>query len=401
VAEELDMKSLAVALKKATDDVKAHAELTTTEVKNLGKITDETKSAADKALSEMGTLSTRIVELEQKAARRGTEQDGGEWKSVGQQFIDSPEFKAAAAAGGSWRGRATLEVKAVTALSTSATSLGQSIGSSLIPAQRVAPIALPQTPVTIRSLLAPGNTTSNAIEYARQTGFQNLAAPVAELALKPQSDMTWNMVNTPVRTVAHWMKASKQIMADAPGLRSMIDGQLLYGLSLVEDQQLLLGDGTSQNLNGLMTQATAFAAPTGATTATTAVDRLRLALLQATLALLPPSGIVLNNVDWSNIELQKDTTGRYIYGDPQGGGIVRRLWGLPVAPSFAMAQNNFLVGAFSTAAQIFDREDANVMVSTEDQDNFVKNAVTILAEERLALAVYRPAAFIKGNFTFP
>ena len=401
MADDIDIKTLGADLKKATDEVKKNAEATFTELKNLGKVTEETKANADKALAEMNAQAARVTELEQKMARRGSPQDQPVPKSVGQQFVDSDEFKAAAAAGGSWRGRATLEIKAVVPLSTSATSGGQSIGSSLIPPQRDAPHMLPQVPVTNRSLITPGNTASNAIEYAKQTGFQNLAAPVAELALKPQSDITFSMVNTPVRTIAHWIKASKQIMADAPGLRSMIDGQLLYGLALVEDQQLLLGDGTGQNLNGLMAQATAYAAPTGAVTATTPVDRLRLALLMATLALLPPSGIVLNNTDWANIELQKDTTGRYIYGDPQGGSIERRLWGLPVAASFAMAQNAFLVGAFSTAAQIFDREDANVMVSTEDQDNFVKNAVTILAEERLALAVYRPQAFIKGNFTFP
>lgn len=400
MADEIDIKSLGADFKKATDEVKSHAEKTFTELKNLGRVTDETKANADKALAEMNGLGARLTDIEQKMARRGSDAEVDQHKSVGQRFVDSDEFKAAAAAGNSWRGRASLEIKAVVPLSTSATSGGTSVSSSLIPAQRVEPIMLMQTPVTIRSLIAPGNTSSNAIEYAKQTGFQNMAAPVAELALKPQSDITFTMANAPVRTIAHWIKASKQIMADAPGLRSMIDGQLLYGLSLVEDQQLLLGDGTGQNLNGLMTQATAFAAPAGAATATTAVDRLRLALLQATLALLPPSGIVLNNVDWANIELQKDTTGRYIYGDPQGGTMVRRLWGLPVAPSFSMAQNNFLVGAFSTAAQIFDREDANVMVSTEDQDNFVKNAVTILAEERLALAVYRPQAFIKGTFTF-
>jgi HK97 family phage major capsid protein len=108
--------------------------------------------------------------------------------------------------------------------------------------------------------------------------------------------------------------------------------------------------------------------------------------------------MVLNPVDWAAIELTKDSQGRYVFANPTGlAGPV--LWGKPVVESLAMTANLFLVGAFRMAAQIFDREDANVLISTEDQDNFVKNMVTILAEERLALAVYRPQALIKGNFT--
>jgi len=64
-----------------------------------------------------------------------------------------------------------------------------------------------------------------------------------------------------------------------------------------------------------------------------------------------------------------------------------------------MTVDKFLTGAFKMGAQIFDREDANVEVSTEDSDNFRKNLVTIRAEERLGLAVYRPEAFIKGDFS--
>ncbi|WP_240386491.1 phage major capsid protein [Asaia bogorensis] len=69
-----------------------------------------------------------------------------------------------------------------------------------------------------------------------------------------------------------------------------------------------------------------------------------------------------------------------------------------MAESLSMKAGNFLTGAFAYAAQIFDREDATVTISTEDRDNFVKNMVTILAEERMALAVYRPQALIKGTF---
>ena len=139
--------------------------------------------------------------------------------------------------------------------------------------------------------------------------------------------------------------------------------------------------------------------PTGVTVVNeTMIDRLRLAMLQTTLALFPATGIVLNPTDWASIELTKDTQNRYLWANP-GGLIGPTIWGLPVAESLAQPQNNFLAGAFKYASQIFDREDANVQMSTEDRDNFVKNMVTILAEERLALAIYRPQALIKGTFT--
>jgi HK97 family phage major capsid protein len=121
-------------------------------------------------------------------------------------------------------------------------------------------------------------------------------------------------------------------------------------------------------------------------------------MLQVALSELEATGHVLNPRDWAEIELLKDTTGRYIIGDPKADG-VKRLWGLPVVDTTAMTAGNFLTGAFQMGAQIFDREDANVAISTEDANNFRQNLVTILAEERLGLAVYRPEAFIKGTFS--
>ncbi|CUW44445.1 hypothetical protein B3286c1_1777 [Brucella vulpis] len=107
-------------------------------------------------------------------------------------------------------------------------------------------------------------------------------------------------------------------------------------------------------------------------------------------------GHVLSPIDWTSIELLKDTQGRYIIGNPQGT-IAPTLWGLPVVTTQAMAAGKFLTGAFKLGAQIFDRWQARVEVATENEDDFIKNLVTILAEERLALAVYRPEAFIYGD----
>jgi HK97 family phage major capsid protein len=121
-------------------------------------------------------------------------------------------------------------------------------------------------------------------------------------------------------------------------------------------------------------------------------------MLQASLAESPASGIVIHPTDWAGIETTKDSAGNYIIGDP-AATLQPRVWGLPVVSTQAMTVDKYLVGAFRLGAQIFDRQDARVEVSTEDSDNFRKNLVTILAEERLALAVYRPTAFVKGDFS--
>ena len=114
------------------------------------------------------------------------------------------------------------------------------------------------------------------------------------------------------------------------------------------------------------------------------------------MAEFPATGVVLNPIDWDVMGGVKDTTGRYIIGNPQGTASPT-LWGLPVVATNAMAEDKFLVGAFRLGAQVFDRWLARVEVATENEDDFIKNLVTILCEERLALAVYRPQAFIFGD----
>ncbi|NVN05342.1 phage major capsid protein [Asaia spathodeae] len=387
-------------LKTATDEVKRFAETSTTELRNLGKVTEETKASADKALTEMNSLSARLADIEQKAVRAGQE-GTRETRSLGQRFIENDEVKAAIGAGDRFKGRLTVEMRAITSGSTT----GNSGTTGLVVADRQPGIVqvTPDRRMTIRGLLMPGTTQSGAIDYVRETLFTNSAAPVAENpnTNKPQSELKFDLVTLGVKTIAHFVMASRQILADAPMLASYVDGRLRYGLAFKEEDQLLNGDGTGQNLNGLMTQATAYTQPANvAVKSETMIDRLRLAMLQATLAEFPATGHVLNPTDWTSIEMTKDTQGRYVFANPTGlAGPV--LWGLPVAESLSMKAGSFLTGAFAYAAQIFDREDATVTISTEDRDNFVKNMVTILAEERLALAVYRPQALIKGTFAAP
>lgn len=389
---EDQVKELAAEFKKATDKVNGLGTELTGRMEKGEKGINDLKDQVDEALTAMNEAKTRLDDMEQKQARRGNDEPEQQ-KSLGRQLYDSDQFKSFVEnprAGG----RATLQVKADL---TSATTEAPGSAGALTTAQRQPGIIAPPNQVLrIRDLIAPGRTDSNSIEYVRETGFtNNAAAQSAEGALKAQSDLQFDDETVPVRTLAHFIKASRQILDDASQLESYIGQRLLYGLKLVEDRQLLNGDGLTGNLKGIIPQATAFADP--ATLATyTIMDQLRLAMLQAVLAEYPASGHVLNPIDWTKIELTKDNDGRYIIGQPQGTASPT-LWGLPVVTTQAMGAGKFLTGAFDMAAQVFDRQQSSVAVATQNEDDFVKNKVTILCEERLALAVYRPEAFITGT----
>lgn len=393
----VDINALAMQIKnehkQAVDAVKAIAEEALGKAKAGEELSTSIKEKADEALLKMNGLTEQVAELEQKMARnRGTGDD--QQKSVGEQFTESESFKsfqdskfAKSARGADLKVKATL-----TSLTTDAAgSVGDAIQNSRLPGI----LPLPQRRMTVRDLLTPGRMDGNALEYVKETGFTNNAAPVAEAALKPSSDIKLDLVTTSAKVIAHWMKASKQVLDDISQLRSMIDQRLLYGLAYVEEAQLLNGDGTGQNLHGIIPQATAYAAPI-TLTSPTSIDVMRLAMLQAALAEYPATGHVMNPIDWAWIETLKDSQGRYIIGNPQGS-ITPTLWGLPVVQTQAMTVDKFLTGAFRLGAQIFDRWDARIEAAYVD-DDFIKNLITILAEERLALAVYRPEAFIYGDF---
>lgn len=376
------------------------------QVKNFGEdvakkmqagetVTEELKQRTDESLTQMAELKERLTELEQKSARR-QEEPPQMVKTLGQMVIESEAFENMSS---SDRKGIRVQMSRKDLMNVTATTgTGTSPTNSLTVADRIPGIiAPPERAMTIRDLLIPGETDSASMEFIQETGFTNKAAPVAEGARKPQSEITFDLKSAPVRTIAHIFKASRQILDDAKGLASYIDGRARYGLRFAEELQLLSGDGTGMNIMGIIPQASTFN-PKVTLASATAIDRMRLAILQSVLAEYPASGIVLNPIDWAAIELTKDGEGRYIIAQPVNGSVAR-LWGLPVVETQAMVQNNFLTGAFSMAAQIFDRMEIEVLLSTENEDDFARNMVTIRAEERLAMAVYRPEAFVTGQVT--
>ena len=267
--------------------------------------------------------------------------------------------------------------------------------------RRIGIVAAPERRMTVRDLLPVDVTNSNMIEYTRENVFTNAAAPqyvggAVENVLKPESAITFTLANSPVVTLAHWIPASKQVLDDSSLLQAYIASRLLYGLRLTEELQILKGDGATGNMSGLLNTGN-FTAYNRTTVGDTYIDQLDRAATQVALSDLEPTAIVINPEDWETIRHLKTTANEYVLGQP-ADPIPPRLWGLPVVATNAMTKGTYLVGDFQRGAQIWDRQEARVEVSREDGSNFVKNMLTILCEERLALTVYRPLAFVKGTF---
>lgn len=395
MADENLPEVIRAELGKISDQVKSHAEKAEKEIKAHAKLSEETKASVDKLLTEQGELRARLQQAEQLVAKM---EQGGSGrvdhpKSMGEQLSEAEGFDA-------WRENVRGSFR--TPVKAAITSDLASAGEIIVPDRQPGIVTPPNQQLRIRNLLSWGRTTSNSVEFVRETGFTNNAGPVGENPSggKPQSNLVFEEDAAKVVTIAHFIRATKQVLADVPMLQSYVNTRLTYGLKLVEDRQLLKGSGVGINLNGIYTQATAYANPGITVQNETAIDRLRLALLQAELAEYDADGIVLNPIEWAAIELQKTTTNEYLFSNPrfvtQAG-----LWGRPVVTTKALDATEFLVGSFQQGAQGWDREDVNLVIALQDADNVTKNMVTLLVEERLALTVYRPEAFVKGTFAAP
>ena len=326
-------------------------------------------------------------------------------QTVGQKFTDSEEFKHFQKRG--WhKGGVSMKLEDLWPGEFKTTITSAAVGSStpgiLIPERVAGIIPKPERRLTIRDLLPSRRTTNNAIEFVRENVFTNAASPAVEGTTKAESALTFVIAYANVRLIAHWIPASRQILDDMEGLRAFIDRRLLYGLKLKEETELLSGDNLGDHLNGLITQATAYAG-TYNVAGDTKLDKLRHAILEAEAADEIVTGLVLNPKEVHDIDLIKTeeggaAKGSYIVGDPLGGvRQVKTFWGKPVVSTNSMPAGKFLLGNFAQQAEVFDRMDATIDVSTEHENYFIKNLVAIRAEERLALAVYRPSAFIYGS----
>lgn len=238
--------------------------------------------------------------------------------------------------------------------------------------------------------LAPGSTDSDTVEFYEETTFTNAAAETAEGTAAPESALDFTLRTFPVQEISTFIPVTRRALDDNAGLQSYVEGRLGHMVNLRRSGQLLTGNGTSPNLRGILNTS---GIQTQAKGADPTFDAFFKAMtLVRTTGDAEPTGIIVHAQDWQDIKLTRTVDGIYILGNPSETG-PERLWGLTVRVSNSITQNTGLVGAFRTFAQVFRREGLMLEISTEHSTFFTERKAALLAWERLALAVYRPAAF--------
>ena len=380
------------SLLNTTRELKSWMEKANGEIEVARSTSTETKNALEKLSDKSAELTEKCLEIERRVAEGFDGAKQAQQETAGELLTKSDSFKAMAE-GRSKFARVELKAAIVNAA-------GQN--QPLVPADRlVGIINNPNRVLTIRDALPVGRTSSNLIEFTKENVYTNSAGPQydspnAENVLKPESAITFTLATAPVVTLAHFIPVSRQVLDDAPQLESYVNSRLIYGLKLEEEDQLLNGTGTAGNIGGIL-KAGNFTAYNRAVTGDSKLDALRRAITQCQLSEFMADTIVLNPADWEAIELLKATDNQYVWSNPVAMA-GPQIWGKRVIPTNSITAGTFLVGAFSLGAQVWDRMDAAVQISYEDGDNFRKNMATLLAEERICLTVYRPAAFISGSF---
>jgi len=390
----LERADLEAAIAKANDQ---HDEIVTkmqAEITDAKSASAESKSELTKAMERIAEANDRLVALEQ----RGDEEPQAGPESIGAQFIKTQAYSDYI---GGRTNVARMELKTAIINTFPASSV-----QPLVQGDRQSGIyTTPNRRLTLRDILPVSPTTSNLVEFTRENTFTNNAGPQRDTAsplaaienvTKPESADTFTLATVPVITLAHWIPLSKQVVADSPMLMSYISGRLTYGLKLKEETQLLLGLGTGGEITGLQTGATAYTVESPQLT--NEIDIIRDALTQAQVAEYSPNFLVLNPADWDSIQRRKVGTSddRYVYGDPNQSWAATPLWGLTPIVTNSQTAGKFLMGD-TNGCMVFDRQQASVEMSTSNGTDFVKNMVTVLAEERLALAIFRTEAFITGS----
>lgn len=382
------------------DNAKAHG-------RDAGQLTDEEFAKAQELYQKQKELKEDIEKAEGRAdfksridslglvdpstAQPSPTPQGG-LKSLGDQFIDSPQYKALLKRGmqGNWT-TGPVELKAT--LTTDAASGGDLI----MPQVQGGIVPLLFRRLTVADLMPSGTTNSNTVRVLKETTATNAAAATAEGAAKPESTLIFDQVDEPVRKIATFLPVSDEMLEDTAQIRSYIDNRLRLFIQLTEEDQLLNGSGVAPNLTGILNRAGIQTQALGADTRADAIYK-GMTKIRVT-GLLEPDGLVVHPNDWQDIRLAKDGNNQYFGGGPFTGaygnnGIAAdSLWGMRAVVTPAIAEGTALVGAFAASAQVFRRGGITVESSNSHSDFFQKNLTAIRAEERLALAVYRAAGF--------
>jgi HK97 family phage major capsid protein len=262
----------------------------------------------------------------------------------------------------------------------------------------------PVFPLRVKSLLPQIPTSSGAVEFTVEQSFTPSGAIVPEGALKPQMAATYVEQTSKAVTIAQYCKASVQSLADTPMLAGWLDGRLSYAVALKEEAVIVGGDATAvPPVNGLLQIAPTFVyTPSGTDQG---MDVIARAAGQLWGAGYPVDGVILNSADYVSMRLLKSSTNSYIFmgtptSAPDDESLIEspmKIWEIPTVIAPAMPQGKFLIGSFQLGAALFVRETLNIQLAFQNEDDFIRNLITMRGELRSALAVMLPSAFLQGT----
>jgi HK97 family phage major capsid protein len=383
---ENGLKKVQDEFTSARTELEASMKKYESQLEEKGKVDAETKAEVKTLSEKFAEINTTLTAMGQKIAE-GFKSEGSVILTAGAEFIKSDKFKQFVESKGEMR-NIRMEVKN--------TVTGDS--NTVFPQQQQGVISGNFAPLTVRGVLTAIPVSTNQVNSLREATWNNSAAGVAQGATKPESDITFEPYNVSIETIAHWIKVSNQLLADAPAIAAYIDSRLRDGLNQEVERQLVNGSGITPNLSGFTDSGnyTAYSA-TSDDLLVDAINRAKYAQWAATGQM--PDTVFVNPADWGAMERTREGagSGMFLYGLPgMAGGM--NPFGVQVVLTNNVTAGKFIIGAMRQAAVLYVRQGATVEMGYDGND-FTKNLVTIRAEERLGLGVERPSLIYYGSFT--
>lgn len=366
------------------------------EIKNIGEAHEETKDMVESIENSIKMQKERLDELEKTQNRiDGNTNKQKNFKDHLQSTLDEKQDDLRAMADGKLKSL-NLEVKA------GDMTTGNSYTGEVIEADRLPGVSFdPDRPSHVRQFIPQVTTTSDTIRYVQETAYDDGTTGQSEGATKGQSDFDLEAKEASVKTRAAYMRLSRQMLDDTSFITGYINQRAPKKLFLDEDNQILYGDGTGTNVEGISQVAQSYSQVLDSSQLTHKWDVLANAIAQARTqnGEYMANLAMINPIDWWNIAITKDADNRYIMPESvRAGAAPFTIGGVRVVANTAVQEDEYFVGDFNMGATMAMREGVNIGFFEQDQDNVITNQVTVRIEERYALPIHNPNAFVHDRF---
>lgn len=349
------------------------------EATDLGKERDDlvvVQKAAerDKEAREKGAPSTAERDRDLKGRK------DAEFKSFGQQFVESAQYKADGARGDV----AHVDVELKTLFQRT-----DGWAPEVTRTGRIVPFAT--TPIDVLDLFPVVTTGQSANKYMQETVYTNNAAEVAEAGTYTESAYKVVEVTDPIQKIGHSLPITDEELEDESQAKAYVEGRLVFGLRQRLNTQVLVGNGTAPNLRGLLNVVGIQTQAKGADPVPDAVYKAMVKVMTGTGQAIP-NAYVTNPLDWQDVRLLRTADGIYIWGSPSEAG-PDRIWGLQVALAQGLTVDTGVVGDFANFTQLVSRRGVDVQTTNSHGTDFLAGTQRIRADVRVGVTFYRPAAF--------